>query len=72
MEVEDRLALRLAYVKSLEPLLEAMGPSVIQLSKKLLTVLEEYLDRQTPDARHYAILVTKKKKRMGTTLFYSS
>lgn len=44
MELEDRLALRLVYITSLPPLLEAAGLRMCRWSKRLLRVCGSYLE----------------------------
>jgi hypothetical protein len=60
MELEDRLALRLAYIKSLPPLLEAAGLRMCRWSKRLLRVCGRYFEvagySEQEEASH-AILV---------------
>jgi len=56
MEMEDRLALRLAYVASLSPLLTAAGLRICRWSKRLLRVCARYLEvagySQQQEAQH--------------------
>lgn len=59
MVIEDQIPLRKAYIKSLGPLLSAMGPSVIRWSKPLSTVFDEYLRRESFDTRIYALQALK-------------
>lgn len=60
MELEDRLALRLAYITSLPPLLEAAGLRMCRWSKRLLRVCGCYLEvagySEQEEAQH-ALLV---------------
>jgi len=60
MEMEDRLALRLAYIASLPPLLTAAGLRICRWSKHLLRVCACYLEvagySQQQEAQH-ALLV---------------
>jgi hypothetical protein len=60
MELEDRLALRLAYITSLPPLLEAAGLRMCRWSKRLLCVCGRYLEvagySEQEEAQH-ALLV---------------
>jgi hypothetical protein len=60
MEMEDRLALRLAYIASLPPLLTAAGLRICRWSKRLLRVCARYLEvagySQQQEAQH-ALLV---------------
>lgn len=60
MEMEDRLALRLAYIASLPPLLTAAGLRICRWSKRLLRVCASYLEvagyAQQQEAQH-ALLV---------------
>ena len=62
MEMEDRLALRLAYIASLPPLLMAAGLRICRWSKRLLRVCARYLEvaghSQQQEARH-ALLVRR-------------
>jgi hypothetical protein len=44
MELEDRVALRLAYITSLPPLLDAAGLRMCRWSKRLLRVCGHYLE----------------------------
>jgi hypothetical protein len=44
MELEDKVALRLAYIASLPPLLEAAGLRMCRWSKRLLRVCGHYLE----------------------------
>ncbi|XP_026282529.1 TELO2-interacting protein 2-like [Frankliniella occidentalis] len=55
MVIEDQIPLRLAYIKSLGPLMTAMGPSVIRWSKPLLSVFDGYLSKESFDTREYAL-----------------
>ncbi|XP_034235425.1 TELO2-interacting protein 2-like [Thrips palmi] len=55
MVFEDQIPLRLAYIKSLGPLLSAMGPQVIRWSKPLVAVFDEYLHKDSFDTRKYAL-----------------
>jgi hypothetical protein len=60
MEMEDRLALRLAYITSLPPLIAAAGLRICRWSKRLLRVCGCYLEvagySQQKEAQH-ALLV---------------
>lgn len=60
MEMEDRLALRLAYIASLPTLLTAAGLRICRWSKRLLRVCARYLEvagyAQQQEAQH-ALLV---------------
>ncbi|XP_068081866.1 TELO2-interacting protein 2 [Anabrus simplex] len=44
MELEQRCDLRLAYIESLPLLLESMGLNLVRWSKRLLRVIQEYLE----------------------------
>lgn len=61
MEPEDRLALRLAYITSLPPLLEAAGLRMCRWSKRLLRVCGHYLEvagySQKEEAQHAILAV---------------
>lgn len=57
MAFEDQIPLRLGYVKSLGPLINGMGHSVTRWSKPLLSVLDEYLHKDSFDTRIYALQV---------------
>lgn len=57
MVFEDQIPLRMAYIKSLGPLLSAMGQSVIRWSEPLLAVLDEYLHKDSFDTRNQALEV---------------
>jgi hypothetical protein len=62
MELEDRLTLRLVYIASLPPLLEAAGLRMCRWSKRLLRVCGRYLEvagySEQNEAEH-ALLVRK-------------
>lgn len=55
MAFEDQIPLRLAYIKSLEHLISAMGHPVIRWSKPLLVVFDEYLHKDSFDTRKHAL-----------------
>lgn len=58
MITEDQVPLRKAYIKSLCPLLSAMGPSVIRWCKPLAEIFDEYLHRESFDTRDNALEVS--------------
>ncbi|KAK3913400.1 TELO2-interacting protein 2 [Frankliniella fusca] len=55
MVIEDKIPFRLAYIKSLGPLVTAMGPSVIRWSKPLLEVFDSYLSKESFDTREHTL-----------------
>lgn len=58
MDLEQRLALREAYMDSLEKLLEVMGLAVVRWSDKLLNIFTEY--SLTKHTQHKALKVSSK------------
>lgn len=55
MVFEDQIPLRIAYIRSLGPLLSEIGPSVIRWSKPLLAMFDEYMCKESFDTRKYAL-----------------
>ena len=58
MAFEDQIPLRKAYIKSLTVVLSAMGPAAIRWSKPLLSIFDEYLNKESYDTQNPALQVT--------------